>query len=195
MTRLQEKAILLRLMLEKTQQETRDPDVIEVLRDIAPLLETIAQGKPTTPDDVYKIPYELGHIEGVVQWRYPSLSRARANLAVEIMNEMLPELPFDWQSPVELRDRTSNFFALLKSYALHDTAAHQLLEEMRPLMNDIENLRIKPPVANTFRGWFTNPASPIFNKYPDLTEAASDYDTYIEDGSFIGKYFELFKNS
>ena len=103
--------------------------------------------------------------------------------------------PFDWRSPEELRDRTSNFFALLKIYALHDTAAHQLLEEIRPLMNDIEHLQIRPPIANAFRSWFTNPTSPLFNKYPDLTEAASDYDGDIEEGWYYSGFWHLFQNT
>jgi hypothetical protein len=77
------------------------------------------------------------------------------------------------------------FRLLLNHYAKSDEAANQLLTAMKPLLDDISNRIVTPPIVNEYRGWFTNRTSPLFDKYPDLTEAASGYDAYIEDGWFI----------
>ncbi|MEX8499256.1 hypothetical protein [Leptothrix ochracea] len=191
MTRLQEKAMLFRLVLEHASQSTSGYTIKNIFQEIKPLLDDISQGKIVSPMR-YAHGYHFHSLESPLFNKYPSLASASANMAM-VLEDLEIEYPSDhWSKPELLREHTKQFFILLMDHALHDAAARQLLDQMRPIMDDIEHLRVKPPIVNTYRWWFTDPKSPLFNKYPDLTEAASDFDAAIEEGWFITGNGKLF---
>ncbi len=124
--------------------------------------------------------------------QYPSLSTAAANFAAVLK---------DWESPgfadtrdqaKWLQERAFPFRELLERYAKKDDAAQQLLTAMKPLLDEISKGKVTPPIVNEYRWWFSDRESPLFNKYPDLTEAASNYDCAIEDEWYVTGKGKLF---
>ena len=189
--RLQEKATLFRLILENTCRSTNDQAIKNIAVEIEPPLRKISQGEINTPIN-YPHRHHLHSLESPIFEKYPSLSYASASM-IMVLEDIEVNYPSDaWKNPEILRGHARNFLAVLRKYASHDEAARQLESQIQNLMSDIEQLRVTPPVVNSYRRWFTDQDSPLFDKYPDLTEAASNFDAAIEEGWFIignGKLF------
>lgn len=201
--RLQEKAMFLRLLLEnyvKKSQQIDDVSQLTVpymtlegykgsvpenlrnlLQRMTPLFEEVEQGKVIPP-----IKYELDrgdfHSDNSYIAAHPILWEAAVDFAFALRDE---ESSFDGDDRNQaslLRERVIPFRQLLEHYAEKDDAAKQLLTAMQPLLDDINQCKVTPPIVNEYRWWFTNRESPLFDKYLDLTEAASRYDGYVESG-------------
>lgn len=189
--RLQEKAMFLRLLLENhaKNESWKNREIGDLLQQMVPLLEQVEQGVVIPPME-YR---EHFHIEySPSMWEYPALALADVNFGAVLRDWETPGFEDDRDQATWLRERVMPFRLLLNHYAKSDEAANQLLIAMKPLLDDISNRKVIPPIVNEYRWWFTNRTSPLFDKYPDLTEAASGYDAYIEDGWFITGKGKLF---
>lgn len=191
--RLQEKAIYLRLLLEHYAKVDgwKNGDVAYLVQHMTPLLEQVEQGEVIPPMG-FDFGWYFYNTESPLFGKYPCLSAAAGNFSTVLEDWESPGFADDRNQANWLRERVTPFRRLLEHYAKSDEAANQLLTVMKPLLDDINCKKVIPPIVNEYRWWFTNRESPLFNKYPDLTEAASNYDAAVEDGWFItgnGKSF------
>ncbi len=192
--RLQEKAMFLRLLLENyaKNDDWKNRDIGDLLQHMLPLFEKIMRGElmPPAYGEYNRRDFSDEYHSYIL--KYPALRSAAASFAsvLEDWNNPFPE--FEQDRAKWLQERVLPFRGLLEYYAKTDDAAKQLLAAMEPLLDEINKCQVMPPIVNEYRWWFTNRESPLFNKYPDLTEAASNYDGDVEDGWFItgkGKAF------
>ncbi len=192
--RLQEKAMFLRLLMENyaKKEDWKNRDVGDLLQQMNPLFEQIERGS-VIPPMRFEYRWYFFSTESPLFAKYPSLVLAAANVSGVLEDVVQPFSEEDDRDQTSLlRERVRPFRDLLEYYAEKDGAAKELLIIMKPLLDDIHERKVTPPIVNQYRWWFTNRESPLFNKYFDLTEAASKYDSYIEDGWFIAGRGRLF---
>lgn len=80
-----------------------------------------------------------------------------------------------------LQEKAMVLRALLEKYAQIDGDAEMVLGFMTPLFEAIQAGRIVPPHEHEYRWYFANTESPLYEKYEELSQAASEYACALED--------------
>ncbi|MEX8505004.1 hypothetical protein [Leptothrix ochracea] len=188
--RLQEKSMFLRLILEN--YSIHNQEVAKLLDRMRPLFDKIEshQIEPPILGEYNVFDFSVEHHK--YNTKYPIISRASAHFA-SVLEDWDDPFPADERDTnALLKERVQPFITTLSKYAKDDQYAQMLLTEINPLLTDINNNNLRPPIANTHNWWFTDKASPLFNKYLDLTEAAILFDGYLEDEWFLSVNRERF---
>lgn len=188
--RLQEKAIFLKIILEN--YSTHSPEVAQVLYGIRPLFEKIEshQIEPPTIGAYNFLNFSDEYYE--YNRKYPIISSVSANFQATLEDWNFPFPADERDTNALLKERIQPFIALLNKYAEEDEGAKVLRNEIEPLLIDIYEHKLRPPIVNRYNWWFTNKESPLFNKYYDLTEAAAIFDGHLEDGWSLSVHREKF---
>ncbi|MEX8499255.1 hypothetical protein [Leptothrix ochracea] len=176
--RLQEKAMFLRLILEN--YSIHNQEVAKLLDRMRPLFDKIESHQIEPPIlGEYNV-FDFSDEYHDYNLKYPIISIAAAHFASTLEDWNMPFPADERDTNALLKEKIQPFIIILNKYARDDQYAKTLLTEITPLLTDINNNNLHPPIANSYNWWFTNKESPLFNKYLDLTEAAILFDGHIE---------------
>lgn len=188
--RLQEKSIFLRLILEN--YSIHNQEVAKLLDRMRPLFDKIESHQIEPPIFGEYNVCDFSDEYHDYNLKYPIISMAAANFASTLEDWDMPFPADERDTNTLLKEQIQPFITTLNKYAKDDQYAQMFLTEITHLLTDINNNNLRPPIANTHNWWFTDKASPLFNKYLDLTEAAIIFDGHIEGEWFFSVNRERF---
>lgn len=93
-----------------------------------------------------------------------------------------------------LKDKARVLKNLLEGYSKVDEDAAMVLGFMESFFLRIQGGEIIPPVDNKYRWYFASTESPLYRKYEDLSHAASEYSSALEEWSSQEWHQKLQKN-
>lgn len=82
-----------------------------------------------------------------------------------------------------LQEKAKVLRGLLEQYSRQDDEVASVLEQMTPLLDEIEAGKVEPPRHDDFGRYFFNveEQEPWFVKYPELSHAEAEYAEVLQD--------------